>query len=530
MPTIRGTLWSLPVSTLLEEPTAERSNPVRPIADSLSASVMILLIMTVAQRMIGFGRGIMFCRWLEPEQLGQWDVAYGFLNFAASLTVLGLPGSFGRYVEYFRQRKEFHTFLKRTTAVSGLMCVAATVVIIIERNWFSQLIFGSSDETNLVVWLALCLATIIVHNFLMALFIAVRMYRIVTASQFVQGIGFAVLSLGLLCVWPAGAASVVIAYGVATIVSAIGATVWLRRLTAGESPAKQPVPHSAFWAKLVPFAIWMWVTNLMANLFDLIDRYMIVHHSGMEVNEALRQVGYYHSSRIVPLLFVTVAGLLGSMITPHLSFDWELGRREVVVRRLNKVLKVLLYSLFAGSIAVLFIAPWLFEIAFQNKFQGGLAVLPWTLAYCTWFGTIAVAQNYLWCAERPGLSSFALLAGLVLNIGVNLLLLPTYGLEGAVWATTLANLAALMLVYYFSRANGMHVDSGTWILSLAPAALGLGPWISLGLLVAISILAATSNHVLIPEEKQQLVDSAMHGWRRLQCRRGNLAAAVTDNS
>ncbi|MBI3838939.1 MAG: oligosaccharide flippase family protein [Planctomycetia bacterium] len=516
------------MSTLLDEPAAEKIEPVRPRAETLAASVLILLLMTLAQRVIGFGRGIMFCRWLEPEQIGQWDVAFGFLNLAAPVTVLGLPGSFGRYVEYFRQRGQFHTFLKRTTLVSGLMCVVATLVIVIQRRWFSELIFGSADEANLVVWLAMCLATIILHNFLNSLFIAVRMYRIVTALQFFQSLGFAVLSLSLLWVWPSGAASVVIAYGLATMLSAIGAATWLRSLTAAESSTPQPVSHSAFWTKLVPFAMWMWVTNLLGNLFDLIDRYMIVHHSGMEVTEALRQVGYYHSSRIVPVLFVSIAGLLGSMITPHLSFDWELGRREVVVRRLNKVLKLLLYCSFAGSIAVLFVAPLLFEIAFQNKFQGGLVVLPWTLAYCTWFGTIAVAQNYLWCAERPGLSSFALLAGLLLNIGVNLLLLPRFGLEGAVWATTLANLAALILVYVFSQANGMHVDSGTWILSLAPAALGLGPWISLGSLAAISILIVTSNRVLIIEEKQQLIEAAVHGLQKLPGRRRHPAGGMAD--
>jgi polysaccharide transporter, PST family len=505
------------MSTMLEEPAADVVEPVRRSADTLAASVMVLLIMTMAQRLIGFGRGILFCRWLEPEQIGQWDVAFGFLSLAAPLTVLGLPGSFGRYVEYFRQRGQFHAFLKRTTLVSGLMCVVATVAIIAERSWFSELIFGSVDETNLVLWVAVCLATIILHNFLIALFIAVRMYRMVTVLQFLQSFGFAVLSLGLLWVWPSGAASVVIGYAAATILSAIGAVACLRRLTALEPSTQQPVPHAAFWAKLVPFAIWMWVTNLLANLFDLIDRYMIVHHSGMEASEALRQVGYYHSSRIVPLLFVGVAGLLASMITPHLSCDWELGRREAVVRRLNTVLKLLLYCLFAASVAVLFVAPWLFEIAFQNKFQGGLVVLPWTLAYCTWFGTIAVAQNYLWCAERPGLNSVAMLAGLLLNIALNLLLLPSFGLEGAVWATTVANLATLVLVFVFSGWQGMHVDSGTWILSLAPAALSLGSWGSLGVLAAISVLSAGTNRVLNHQEKQHLIDAAVHGLQKLRC-------------
>ena len=44
----------------------------------LATSVMLMLVMTVLQRLVGFGRGIVFCRWLDPEQLGQWDVAFGF--------------------------------------------------------------------------------------------------------------------------------------------------------------------------------------------------------------------------------------------------------------------------------------------------------------------------------------------------------------------------------------------------------------------------------------------------------------------
>jgi len=33
-----------------------------PPADTLASSVVILLVMMVVQRMIGFGRGIVFCR------------------------------------------------------------------------------------------------------------------------------------------------------------------------------------------------------------------------------------------------------------------------------------------------------------------------------------------------------------------------------------------------------------------------------------------------------------------------------------
>jgi len=505
------------VSVVLEdEPEVQTAAPVAPRADSLAASVVILLIMTLAQRLLGFGRGVMFCRWLQPEELGQWDIAFAFLNLGAPLAVLGLPGSFGRYVEYFRHHGQFRTFLRRAMIVCVTTSIVAAVVMVYYRDWFAELIFDSVDKRAIIPWLAACLMVVAMHNCLTALFIAVRRYRIVTAIQFFQSLGFAVISLGLLAVWPVGATSCVIGYGAATALSAVGTFGCVRRLTDAEPADSAPIGQRAFWAKLVPFAAWMWVTNLLANLFEVIDRYMIVHHSGLEVTEAWRQVGYYHSSRIVPLLFVAVAGLLGSMITPHLSLDWHLGRHEAVVRQLNKVLKLLLLTLFTASIGVLFVAPVLFTVAFENKFEGGLIVLPWTLAYCAWFGTIAVAQNYLWCAERPGLNSLALLAGVLLNIGFNLLLLPRYGLEGAVWATSLANLVSLVLIYLFSRRQGMRIDRGTWLLTLAPLALGCGIAASLIVLAALLCATATTSHVLTSREKRQVVTSLRGVWQRIR--------------
>ena len=185
-------------------------------------------------------------------------------------------------------------------------------------------------------------------------------------------------------------------------------------------------------------------------------------------------------------------------------------------RRLNLMLKLLMFSQFTAAIGVLFFAPLLFEVAFQNKYQGGLVVLPWTLAYCTWFGTIAVAQNYLWCAERAALGSLSLVVGLLLNIGMNLLLLPRFGLEGAVWATTAANLVTLALTYEFSRWYGMRVDRGTWLLTLAPLCLVLGPWASLSLLAVILIAVVATDRLFTQQEKDQIRDGAAHGLQKLR--------------
>ena len=168
---------------------------------------------------------------------------------------------------------------------------------------------------------------------------------------------------------------------------------------------------------------------------SLHDRPLFPHAGG----EALDAVGNYHSSRVVPLLLVSIAAMLGTMIMPHLSHDWEAGRHELVAAGLRLFLKLFGFALFAAAVAVLVAAPLLFRWRFAASFPGGEAVLPWTLVYCTWFGLSLVVQNYLLCAEKARLASVALACGLVLSVLLNLVLLPRLGLEGAVLSTTAAN-------------------------------------------------------------------------------------------
>ena len=215
-------------------------------------------------------------------------------------------------------------------------------------------------------------------------------------------------------------------------------------------------------------------------------------------------MGSYHSSRIVPLLLVSIAALLGTVILPHLSHDWEAGRRNEVSARMNLTLKLLGLLLFVGSIGILLAAPFLFNVAFDGKFRGGLDVLPWTLTYCAWFGMVTMAQMYLWCAERARLSCLALFIGLVMNVGLNLVLLPRFGLAGAVWATAAANFVALALIYRFNAWLGMKIERSLLLVSLLPLTLGLGPFAAVTTLVAVIVGIIATDRILSCEEKQQL--------------------------
>ena len=476
--------------------------------DSLAASIAVLLVLSLVQRLVGFIRQVLVCRWLEPNQLGEWDIAFRFLLLAAPVTVLGLPGSFGRYVEHYRRRGHLKTLLRQTTAACVLLCGVALILMSGLRTAFSELIYGVPDQTDMVLLLGVSLVAVVAYNFLTEMLTALRMVRVVSIVQFFNAVAFALLSVGLVFGWRRDAHAIVAAYALSSLLLVVPTLYWFRKTWRCIPEPTETLAHRDMWGKLLPFAASVWMMNLLYNLVGVVDRYMIIHYA--PAPDPLTLVGYYHSSQVVPALMVSMAGLIGGILLPHLSHDWEAGGRAAVAAKINLALKLLGLTMFAASALVLLAAPLLFGVMLEGKYAGGQQILPWTLIYCTWMALVPMAQMYLWCAERARLPSFALIAGLVVNVLLCRWLLPLYGLPGVAWATAAANFVGLSLIYLCNRWLGMHVERGTWLVTLLPVLLGFGPLVALAAVGVVALEIATGNWLLNRDEKQQIIAVYRH--------------------
>jgi polysaccharide transporter, PST family len=487
--------------------------------DTLADSVLILLVMNVVQRLVGFVRAVLFCRWLDAEQLGLWDMAFSFLLLAVPLAVLAIPGAFGRYLEHYRQRGQLRMFLRRTILACGGLAVVACVAVLLLRQWLSEVVFGAEDQSSMIVLAAASLAAAIAYSFLVELFTALRNVRLASAMQLLSSVAFAALGIGLLFGWRCTAESVLVSYGGSCLIAVVPACFALRRIWHAAPPPNKTLPRGVLWARIAPFAAWVLLGNVLVNLFGVVDRYMILHFSRMSPEQALDAVGNYYAARVVPLLLASIAAMLGTMITPHLSHDWEAGRRDLVVARLRLFLKVFGFALFAIAAMVLVFGPLMFDVGFRGKFPQGLAVLPWTLLCCTWFALLLILQNYLLCAEKAGWASVALGLGLALDIPLNLLLLPPLGLQGAVLSAVAANAVSLWFVCRFNRGLGFRLDNGARLVLVLPMLLCCGPWLATLALVVVAACAVCGNRLLSPNEKRQLAEGLGDYGRRFGLKR-----------
>lgn len=495
-------------------------------ANSLAEGVFILFALTIVQRLVGFLRGILFCRWLDAEQLGQWDMAFNFLVLASPLAVLGLPGSFGRYAETFRDQGVLRTFLRRTTMAGLIPAALFCIALVAAAPWTAELLFGSREETSLVWMIAAALTALIAFNYLVSLFLALRSARIVSYMQFLNTVIFAGVGLGLMYAGRVDAEAAVAAYGVACLVSCLVAAVWVVRLWRELPTVEPPLAHGALWQKLLPFAFWVWVINWLSNVFEMVDRYLIVHYGGFDSHEALALIGQYHTARIIPTLIVGLADLLGALLTPHLAKLWEAGDRDGVGAKLRFVIKLFIVAFLAGSIVLVIASPLFFHTALEDKFGFGQVIFPWTMACALWTGMAWISHNWLYCAEKSRLVCVGLAVGLVTNIGLNLLWLPSHGLLGVVAAAAAGKLAMFCVDGLLCRALEMKLDRGLLVAAVLPALLIAGPWFAtVALLVTASGLVKPLA-LFDADERRQLHDAANRWLRRMSSRVNRTPAAA----
>ncbi|MEM6364737.1 MAG: lipopolysaccharide biosynthesis protein [Planctomycetota bacterium] len=476
-------------------PASSTANRARFQTDSLAVGMVIMLLMTVIGRSIGFVRGIAFCRFMDDVDVGRWSMAFGFITLITPVMLLGIPGAMPRFTEHFRLRGDLNRFIKLilwgTTICTGVF----VGLMMLHPGWFAYLIFletgsgpaaisNTTPQVDLTVTaIAVSVIGMIAFNFVSDLCASLRQVRVVSIMQFVQGVSFTLLSVGWLLM--AGAfVGVVFAFAAACVIACLpGGLILARRWTAAchdEEVTSEPSSTlTSMIRRLAPYAAAVWMMNLIGNCFELSDRYMILHF--MPGDESIRQiigqaaVGQYHSGRIIPMLLLSLGTLVAGIMMPYLAADFEAQRHDRVQSRVrDSLLTASILFTAVGAVALL-VAPWLFTNLLQDRYTEGLSVMPFALCFCTWSALVTIGQNYLWTVEKGKWVSVAMTVGLGTNFGLNALWLPTFGLQGAVLATLVSHGVVMIGVWTAMVCCGYQLDRWLLATTLLPLSLIWSP-------------------------------------------------------
>lgn len=473
-----------------------------------------MLIANLLQRGIGFLRNIGVCRFLSDDQLGLWALASSFFVLAAPFAVLGLPGTFGRLIEPYRARGQLRAFATRLILVSGIGVTLFIAGLLAFSHSTSQIIFGSQLPFETMALVATTLCLVIVFNVFTEFFSGLRRPKIVSAMQTVNSLAFTVASISLLLVvndWR----MLIVAFAIAAIVGLAPAVLEIVRNRGEQVDAEPHLPQGEMWRRVLPFAASVWCMNLFTNLFEVVDRYMLLHLASQNPDAGHSLVGQYHSGKIMPLLLSSLALMLGGMLLPYLAAEWERGSKDRIERSLKFTYTLATIFFVFVSIVSLAISPLLFNYVLNGKYSDGLSIMPFALLQCCWMAAAALLQNYFWCAEKGKINGAMTLCGLLLNVCVSVYLVPWLGLHGALISSCTAGGFILVLTIAMLWRSGITLGSSfVWIL-LLPLSLVFGVIPAAICLTALLLTLSRTNWILTSDEKSQLDSSLIPQLNKL---------------
>lgn len=472
------------------------------VGDSLATGIAFALILTIGQRAIGFLRSIVFCRLMTDQELGQWSIVWGFILLLPPLAMLGLPGCFGKYTEYYLQRGNVRAFIFQVALVSGLTTCAGLLALFFFPSYFAGLLFGDSDAVGLVFCLTVTLVAVSISNFAGSLLESVRQVRLVSVMRLIIVVCFTLIGSLSIVLFERTVEAVTLAYGFSCFISLLPA-IWLifRCREQIIKPSGSIIATTKMWKRILPFAGWLWLSNLLNNSLEIVDRYMLLTYSNVSLEVAQSYVGQYHSSRIIPTLLSSIAIVLGGILLPYLSRLWEAGQTLQAAKQQNLTLKLLSIAFVSGGIVILTFSEFFFETILQGRYNDGMGVFPLTMVCYTWLSLYTVGQDYLWVAERGKLVSLSLTAGLLVSILLNYWLIPIWGLWGAVIAASCGMGLLLSILVAMNHFSGCRADRGVWFSGLLPLLLLIQPSLAALSILLIMLLAIRTDWFFNQSEK-----------------------------
>ena len=431
---------------------------------SLGKQTLIYGLGSVAVQAVGLLTLPVFARVFSQAEYGVLELATVTLAALAIFADAGLASASQRSWFDYTDEQDRERRVVMSTAIVVSLAASATIcaALVVAREPVSEWLFAGQHYTTVVVLLAAALPLTILAQLLRELMrLRFRAWNyMISASLGAALTGF--LGVGAVLFLDAGLNGVLwgvvigtggaALYGLAVVRADLGATISSTELRT----------MLAYGLPLVPAALALWALTF-------IDRLMLARLSD------LAEVGEYAVANRVamPLLFAVAA--FATAFSPFIlaahsedpEAEKELRARVLTYLTAGLVLLALALGLFAREIVDI-IAPG-FDRAYQatGLVAAGLAA----------FGLSTVTMTGLSITRRTVHVAAAATLVAAVNIGLNLFLIPPWGMMGAALATFIAYvLLALLYHLHAQRAYRTQYDLRTvFILSaLGGALLPLG--------------------------------------------------------
>jgi O-antigen/teichoic acid export membrane protein len=183
-------------------------------------------------------------------------------------------------------------------------------------------------------------------------------------------------------------------------------------------------------------------SNAFALIYGRIDQVFIKHMLDAAA------VGVYDSAVRIAEVWYFIPSIFIISLTPAIV-NASTTSRALYNARVKKLFGFIFLLNFFTALAVTILAPFIIKILYGTEFLGGIKILQIYVWTSIPISTLGLSVTYLLIEKNRSAIFFSSLIPMVINVALNLLWIPQYGIVGSAYATLISySLGPLSLLLF----------------------------------------------------------------------------------
>jgi O-antigen/teichoic acid export membrane protein len=393
---------------------------------------------------LGIALSVVLARGLGPADKGLYTMAALFPTLIITFVNLGM----GPATVFFSAKDRFprHVLFGNNTLVGlglGAIGILAGLVLL---SVFPQLVFPEVDRWLLALALVLVPIDLFRSQIGNQMLLGTRQIGKYNSSSILYSAVFLILLLVALVAFKAGVKGAIGASVLSSLVLSAILGIWVWRTVGGFSIRLD----RGYFREVLGYGLGTYVGNVIGFLNYRIEILLL---GALMPSTA---IGFYSISVGLAERLWLVSQSASTMIFPVISaMETEKERQELTPLVSRNVLLIT----GMGATVLFFLSPWLIELLYSSVYLPSVPLFRVLLPGIVFISASRVLANDIAGRGKPILNAYVGGIGLLLQVGLNLWLVPRFGAMGSAIATTISYglvLAARVLVY--SRLSALTLS------------------------------------------------------------------------
>lgn len=409
--------------------------------------VGVTFIATAINLLIGFAITVSLGRYLGAGDLGLYHMASTIYGIAMLFAGIGIPAVMIKYVaEYRKERNKSNEIISSGVITSFLLGIGFSVLFYFLSGIFEG-IFHMQGLSNLLKILSLVFPFALVGAALLGLLNGRREMKKYSIAIIIQAVLMLFISL----------LSIYIGYGVpglmgGIVLSSLVSCLYLVSVTRSYFEISFE-NYFQTTKKMLIFGAQIFGTNAINRINYQADIIII----GYFLTAA--DVGYYGVASGFSKFFWIIPQAIQTITYPATAVYWKNNYNSALQTMIDKSMKYTACLLFPIGLGMVFFAKEIITMMFGGGFVSSVLPLQILIVGTVIFGLIKAIGGSVTAVGRPDLGLKVVGVSAAVNIALNILLIPYFGISGAAIATVISlSINALLIIILTIKILKIKID------------------------------------------------------------------------